>query len=53
MVKFIKYNKEKNAGLFKRHLNKKDSFFNIVALYIKSYKNNILTFNTRNFYNYY
>jgi len=36
------------------YLNKKNDFFNIVILYIKSYKNNfILIFNIKKFNNYY
>jgi len=40
--------------LFYGYLSKKNVLFNIIILYIKSYKNNtILTPNTKKFYNYY
>jgi len=56
VVKFIKYSKERSARPFKVILRafKKKDLFNIVILYIKSYKNNtILIPNTKKFYNYY
>jgi len=55
VVKFIKYSKEKSAGPFKvilRVFKQKNGFFNIVILYIKSYKN-VNTPNIKKLYNYY
>jgi len=55
IVKFIKYSKERSIGPFRiilKVFKQKNSFFNIVTLYIKSYKNTS-TPNIRRFYNYY